>query len=418
MAEIIMSKITRRDFTGSALATATSLAAGTRRAGAQAAKIVALGGSVPFSGAQANTGLNVYEGYQVVVKYINEKMGGFKVGGETCKLELKMIDDASDPQRAVTLIQKQIDDGIDFFLGSFSSAIVLPTVAVTERARKPMLQAGGGSDQIFTHGYKYSFGIYPRASRQLDSFIDMLKSMKPQVQSVSIMVTNDPYGITLVTGATDAIKEAGLTLIDTYKLPPTVRDVSGVLTSVRGNPPDVLIAVTHEDISQLVIQQMVATDTNVKMLHMPLGPEIEAFRKTLGKYSDELLTLQFWDPRLKYQDPIFGTTQAYYEWLKANSQRIWSNQTVAASACIICFVQAMQKAGTLDPAAVRDAIAALDFTSFYGPIKWTEQGDGNAVLMGPKVGQVQNGVMEIVHPAAAATAKLVSLMTPWAARKG
>ena len=67
---------------------------------------------------------------------------------------------------------------------------------------------------------------------------------------------------------------------------------------------------------------------------------------------------------------------------------------------------------------MRDAIAALDFTSFYGPIKWTEQGDGNAVLMGPKVGQVQNGVMEIVHPTAAATAKLVSPMTPWAARKG
>ena len=398
-----MPQISRRAFTRSTAAAAALIATGTATGNAQAAKTIKLGGLVLFSGSQANTGLNVYEGYQVVVKYINEKLGGFKIGNDTCKLELDMIDDASDPQRAVTLIQKQIDDGVDFFLGSFSSAIVLPTVAVTERAHKPMLQAGGGSDQIFTHGYKYSFGIYPRASRQLYSYVDMLRTMKPKVQSVSLMVTNDPYGIPLAAGATDALKEAGLTLIQTYKLPPTVTDVSSVLSSIRGNPPDALIAITHEEISQLVIQQMVATDTNVKMLYMPLGPEIEQFRKTLGKYANELLMIQFWDPRMKYQDPIFGTTQAYDTWLTENSKRVWSNQTIAASACIICYVKAMQDAAKLDPTKVRDAIAALDFSTMYGRVKWTPQGDGHPVATGAKVGQVQKGVPEVVYPAEAAT---------------
>ncbi len=411
-----MTEISRRHFTRSVAAGAAILAAGGRGTRAQAVKTVTLGGSIPFSGAQANTGLNVYEGYQVVVKYINEKLGGFKVGGETCKLELKMIDDASDPQRAVTLIQKQIDDGVDFFLGSFSSAIVLPTVAVTERARKPMLQAGGGSDQIFTHGYKYSFGMYPRASRQLWSYVDMLRTMKPQIQKVSLVLTNDPYGIPLAAGATEALKDAGLDLLDTYKLPPSVTDVSGVLSSIRGNTPDALIVITHEEISQLVIQQMVATDTNVKMLYMPLGPEIEQFRKTLGKYSNELLMIQFWDPRMKYQDPIFGSTQGYYDYYKANSTRVWSNQTIAASACIVCYVKAMQDAGSLDPVKVRDAIAALDFSTMYGRVKWTPQGDGDPVLMGAKVGQVQKGVPEVIYPADAATAKLAFPMTSWVSR--
>jgi branched-chain amino acid transport system substrate-binding protein len=410
-----MIRISRRNFATATAASAALIATG-QRGRAQTAKTVTLGGSIPFSGAQANTGLNVYEGYQVVVKYVNEKLGGFKVGGETCKLELKMIDDASDPQRAVTLIQKQIDDGIDFYLGSFSSGIVLPTVAVTERARKPMLQAGGGSDQIFTHGYKYSFGMYPRASRQLWSYVDMLRTMKPKIQTVSIVLTNDPYGIPLAAGATEALKDAGLNLLDTYKLPPTVTDVSGVLSSIRGNTPDALIVITHEEISQLVIQQMVATDTNVKMLYMPLGPEIEQFRKSLGKYANELLMIDFWDPRMKYQDPIFGSTQGYYDWYKANSTRVWSNQTVAASACIIAYVKAMQDAGSLEPTKVRDAIAALDFSTMYGRVKWTAQGDGDPVLMGAKVGQVQKGAPELVYPAEAETANLVFPMTPWSNR--
>ena len=51
---------------------------------------------------------------------------------------------ANDPARATTLIQRQIDDGTAFFLGSFGSNIVLPTAAITERAHKPMVQTGGG----------------------------------------------------------------------------------------------------------------------------------------------------------------------------------------------------------------------------------------------------------------------------------
>ena len=40
-----------------------------------------IGGSIPLSGKAAETGLNVYNGYQAAVKFINEEYGGVKVGG-------------------------------------------------------------------------------------------------------------------------------------------------------------------------------------------------------------------------------------------------------------------------------------------------------------------------------------------------
>ena len=61
------------------------------------------------------------------VPYLNEVVGGVEIAGEKYKLELKLFDDASDPARATTLIQRQIDEGTNFFLGSFGSNIVLPT---------------------------------------------------------------------------------------------------------------------------------------------------------------------------------------------------------------------------------------------------------------------------------------------------
>lgn len=88
------------------------------KAAAQSLPVVTFGGTIPFSGRWAEIGQSVHAGYQTVVKYVNEVQGGVDIGGKRHRLELKLVDDASDPQRATTLLQKQIDDDVQFFLGS------------------------------------------------------------------------------------------------------------------------------------------------------------------------------------------------------------------------------------------------------------------------------------------------------------
>ena len=406
--------ITRRQFvqTSAAIAAFSSPAV---RAFAQDAKIVKLGGSAPFSGNFATLGLDIYEGYKIAVKYINEVLGGFDVAGEKYKLELNIIDDASDPQRAVTLLQRQLDEGVDLFLGSYSSTIVLPQVAITERARKPLVQAGGGSDQLFTHGYKYSFGIYPRSTRQCWSVAELLVSLG--IKQISTVSTNDPTGTALIAGFKEKLATTDIQVLEDFKLPANVNEVSGIVNSVRANPPEALMCFTAgEQPARLIVQQMVSTNTTVKLLFISVGPETEAFRTALGKYSNEILYNSGWDPRSTFKDPIFGNTQNYFEYFEANAQRDWSTQTAAASACIVTYVEAMKKAGTVEPQAVRDALAASDFSSMYGPVKFTPDGDGDAIAMAIRTAQIQDGKSEIVFPEAAATAKVRYPIKPWSER--
>src|SRR5204863_2389893 len=194
--------IDRRRFIGTAGGAAAATAIGApfvRRAEAQAKKIV-FGGSVPASGRAAETGLNVQNGYLTAVKYINEVQGGVEIAGEKYQLELRLVDDASDPARATTLVQRLIDEGVDFFLGSFGSNIVLPAAAITERAEKPLVQSGGGSDAIFTRGYKYVFGMYPRATRQFAATAALFKTLKPLPTTYSVIYTNDAFSKTAAEG--------------------------------------------------------------------------------------------------------------------------------------------------------------------------------------------------------------------------
>lgn len=404
----------RRDvLRGGVAATAVFSAPAVRSAYAQMAKPLVIGGSVPLTGAAAETGLNVNNGYITAASYLNDVLGGVEIAGEKYRIELKLFDDASDPARATTLIQRQLDDGTNFFLGSFGSNIVLPTAAITERAKKPMVQTGGGADAIFTRGFKYVFGMFPRATRQFAPAAALFKSLKPAPQTYSVIYTNDAFSKTAGEGVRLACDAAGLKRIETYELPAKVTDVSSVLASVRSKTPDILVCVMHDQDSLLIARQMVATNTNVKLLFQGLGPQLASFREALGKYSEGLCCSTYWDEAVPYKDKFFGDARKFAQYYRSKFTRPIAYHVAGAAACIETYVMAMQAAKSIKPEAVRDALAKADFETMYARIKFTPEGDGDALLLGGMIGQVQKGKLETVFPGAARTAEPVYPTPTW-----
>ncbi|SKA20495.1 amino acid/amide ABC transporter substrate-binding protein, HAAT family [Enhydrobacter aerosaccus] len=384
-----------------------------RSAYAQTAKTLVIGGSVPLTGAAAETGLNVNNGYITAATYLNDVLGGVEIAGEKYRIELKLFDDASDPARATTLIQRQLDDGTDFFLGSFGSNIVLPTAAITERAKKPMVQTGGGADAIFTRGFKYVFGMFPRATRQFASAAALFKTLKPTPQTYSVIYTNDAFSKTAGEGVRLACDAAGLQRLETYELPAKVTDVSSVLASIRSKTPDILVCVMHDQDSLLIARQMVATNTNVKLLFQGLGPQLASFREALGKYSDGLCCSTYWDESVPYKDKFFGDSKKFADYYRSKFTRPIAYHVAGAAACIETYVMAMQAAKSIKPESVRDALAAANFETFYARIKFTPEGDGDALLLGGMIGQVQKGKLETVYPAEARSAEAIYPTPTW-----
>jgi branched-chain amino acid transport system substrate-binding protein len=405
----------RRDLLLSTGLGAAALAApAIRSAQAQAGKTLVFGGSVPLTGAAAETGLNVNNGYITATSYLNEVAGGVEIAGEKYKIELKLFDDASDPARATTLIQRQIDEGTNFFLGSFGSNIVLPTAAITERAKKPMVQTGGGSDAIFTKGFKYVFGMYPRATRQFASAAALFKSLKPTPETYSVIWTNDAFSKTAGEGVKLSCDAAGLKRIEAYELPAKPTDVSSVLGSVRAKTPDLLVCVMHDQDSLLIARQMVASNTNVKLLFQGLGPQLASFREALGKYSEYLLCSTYWSEDAPYKDKFFGDSKKFAAYYRSKITRPIAYHTAGAAACIETYILAMQAAKSTNPEAVREALASADYETFYSRIKFTPDGDGDAIIMGSMIGQVQKGKLEIVFPEDAHTANAIYPAPSWA----
>ena len=76
-----------------------------------------------------------------------------------------------------------------------------------------------------------------------------------------------------------------------------------------------------------------------------------------------------------------------------------------SSAALMVYYHALKSAGTTDPKKVRDAIAKTDIMTFYGPIKFNDQGKN--VGKGMAVIQLVDGKHVVVFPSSVAEAKLV-----------
>ena len=411
----MVSNISRRRYLA-VLASAASLAR-TWPAYSQPMPTITFGGTIPFSGRWAEVGQSVNAGYQTVAKYVNEVVGGWEIGGRKYRLDIQLVDDASDPQRATTLLQKQIDDGTQFFLGSYSSGIVLPQAAIINRARRLMVQAGGGADAIFTQGYRYIFGMYPRASRSAFPAVFAFAALTPKPKTFTVVYSNDPFSKPQGEGVIAKLKEMNLEILDTFEVPPQVQDVSAVLGAIREKTPDVLMCVTADQTSLLIARQMAQAKIDVKMLFTSLGPQTASFRDALGKYADGITCISTWSPTFPYKDPIFGSTARFADYYKANNTVPLIYHQGTAAACIVAYCWALQKVGRIDDLnAVRDAVAAIDIESLYGPIKFTPDGDGDPVAMGVSVQQVQGGQVKVTYPPSLIEAPMQWPIQPFSAR--
>jgi branched-chain amino acid transport system substrate-binding protein len=104
-------------------------------------------------------------------------------------------------------------------------------------------------------------------------------------------------------------------------------------------------------------------------------------------------------------DKWFGTAADYAKSFAAqfNGREVEYHGAEATAACL-ALILAVEKAGSTDPTKVRDALAALDTPSFFGPIKFSATGQNLTKKMG--VIQIQNGKPVAVWPKDAAEGPL------------
>ena len=345
---------------------------------------IILGSSISLTGKYATNGLHTQRGYDYAVKVINEA-GGVKVGGKSYKLDVKYYDDESTPARGAQLAERLIQqDGVEFMLGPYSSGMTKAIAPVSEKFGVPMVEAEGASRSLFTQGYKYLFAVLSTSEQYLATAIDFAaeKSSNPGDVRIALAFEGDPFSMDVRAGVMDKINEYGMKVVIDDQLPADLSDMSTTLTKVKALKPDALIISGHSKGAATAARQIDEMKVNVPMIAMT-HCEAAKVQEKFPKTSNGFLCPTQWVETLSKSDPMFGSAADWNAGFKADNPSYTSvpYQSAQASAAVYVFKEAFEAANSFDKDAVRDAISAVEIETFYGDIKFSENGNNIAKPM-------------------------------------
>lgn len=334
----------------------------------------------PMTGAYAAGGAIEVEGIKLANELYPEVLGK--------KIELVTVDNKSDKVESANAASRLVDkEKVSAIIGSYSSSMSMPAGDVIKKAKIPTV-APSATNPLVTQGNDYYFRV---------CFIDPFQGQvmanyaynKLSAKKVAIIqeVSND-YSVGLAKFFSDSFKKltgddkSVLTLVN-YNTGD--QDFTAQLTNIKATNPDVIFAPGNFTESALIMKQARQLGIKVPIIGGDTW-EVNEFLQIGGSSVEGAIFSTFFTT----EKPM---TKESEKFLAAYAKKYPGKEPAAATALAydsyIVIRDAIEKAGSADPAKIRDQLAKTkDFQGAAGVITLDE--NRNAVK-DAVIKEVKNG---------------------------
>ncbi len=367
-----------------------------RTARAQGA-VLRIGAPLPLTGGLAPEGLKQKHGYEIWADTVN-KQGGIKVGNGMAKVEMIYADYESNTARAVQATERMISqDKVAAVLGAYGSGAVKASSSVTERYKVPMLAPNASAKEVYDQGYKFLFGTEASNDALTVPLAKFMQAHLPSLKTMVILSRNDLFPLALGRNMEAAAKQAGIEVASFQSYAVGAMDHASALTEMAAAKPQWVFVTGYTNDLILVRRQMAELKFSAPIITMLTGPSYKEFSDALGPLAEGITAVSWWEASVPYHGiPPFPTAREYNDAYIARYGTAPDYGEASSTACCIALQAAAEKAGSLDPVALRDALASLDVMSFYGRLKFGPS--GQIVVQALPLFQLQGGKRVILAP--------------------
>src|SRR3989442_2083666 len=383
-----------------AVAAVAAIACGSSSPGEQTTgSTIVLGAPLGLTGSLTKESILTQQGYNLWMDWINAR-GGIVVNNVKHPVSIKYYDDTSNANQSAVLMQKLItEDKANFLLGPYGSAATATDAAIAEQNEIPMVEANGAAQSIFNQGYKYTFGVLSPANKYLQGVIDMAGTLNPKPTKIAMLSADDNFSLEVAQGVTDYPPGKGMQvgLYKKYKNGATA--LTAEVQAAKAVNADIVLNSGHLAEAIAIHKAAKEQKLNAKVFAYSVGPSTPDFIKSLGKDADYVYDGSQWTPQVKYKAQFYLSVADYVSAYKQKypDQGDPDYHVAESTAACLALQRAIENAKSLDPKKVRDALAALAVTTFYGRIKFDSRGLNTYKPM--VVEQIQGGEHHTVFPA-------------------
>jgi branched-chain amino acid transport system substrate-binding protein len=358
---------------------------------------IRIGAPLPITGPLSPEAAKLQAGMGLWVETVN-KAGGIRVGSARMKVEVVPVDYQSNTPRAVQAAEKLItEDKVQFLFSPMGSGATKAASSVSEKYQIPTIAATASSEQVYDQGYKYLFGTFTPNQTLTEPLANLVRKQAPDVQKVAIYARNDLFPLAIGQEMEKSAKKRNLQVVFFEKYAIGTLDHASALSQIKALAPQWVFATGYVNDLILIKKQMADLRIEAPVVTMIAGPAYKEFVDALGKGAENITSAAWWHPAVRYKgEDIFGSTENFNKLFRARYKREPDYGEASAAVAGAVLQIAIERAGSADPKKVRDTLANMKVTTFFGPIKFGPTGQVDSLE--PPVFQIQNGTQVVILP--------------------
>jgi branched-chain amino acid transport system substrate-binding protein len=368
----------------------------------QAADVkIKIGNIIPLSGPSATVGEQGKFAREMAVSEINAAGGIKSLGG--AKIQLVYADSESKPEKGVAEAERLINtEKVHVLTGCWNSAVTYPTTAVAERYGIPFIVPVSVADKITEQGFKNVFRIAAKDSwwtrDQFDFLKDMQKEFNTKIERLAFVYENGDWGKGFAGQWKSLAKENGYKVVLDEPYPSTATDLSPVVQKIRRARPDILMLVSNAADAILLTNTLAEYKVKLKAIITSGGGHADpSFLQAVRQNATYLFDIVEWETDINKP----GAKEANEKYHQKYGQNL-TGEAVDAYVAMYVLKDALERAGSLEPAKIREALAATHLTEGpgmivgYDAIKFDATGQNeNASLVMVQINDMGKGLERI-----------------------
>jgi branched-chain amino acid transport system substrate-binding protein len=343
------------------IVTLSALAVGAMLSSAAKADI-AVATAGPMTGSEASFGAQMRAGAEMAVKDINEAGG---LLGQ--KLKLFVEDDVCDPKQAVAVANKAASEGVVFVAGHYCSGSSIPASKVYTEEGIVQISPASTNPKFTDEGAPNIFRVCGRDDQQ-GAAIGQFVVSKFGDKKVAVVHDKSAYGKGLA-DETQAVMEKLGKKPEMYEaITAGEKDYSALVTKLKAANIDIIMFGGYKTEAGLIVRQMRDQGMSTRLIG-----------------GDALVTKEFWSIT---GDSGEGTMMTFSPDPRKNADAAPLVEKFRAAsiepegyvlytyAAYQAWKQAVEKAGTVDPAKVGAALhSGMVFDTVIGKLSFNDKGD-------------------------------------------
>lgn len=372
----------------------------------------------PITGSLALIGRDQVNAFDLVIDEVNAKGGIKSLGG--AKIDLVIGDTKGDPQIGAAEAERLITEAkVHILVGAYQSAVTATCSEVAQRYGIPFLNPDSTSPGLTARNFTWFFRTTPHdavlVKNMVDFVADIEKKENVSLKRIAILYENTLWGIDTAKVIKEYAPTLGYQIVKELAYSAGATDVSSEVLALKGVEHDVLMQASY------LSDAILFTKTFKELGYWPrlwvvndAGHIHPDYVKTLGKDANYVFSREVFCADLgAVKTAIKEANDKFHARYGYDMDGTMARAYTAA----VLLVDVLERAGSLKPEDIRNALKATNWPKDKVPMPWNgiqfDETGQNIKGVGIIV-QILNGTKHTVWPFDIATTQYEwPVSAPW-----